>query len=589
MAGANDWDFGGCVMDAWGPMLKLDERRRGQSQEGRLADTSYKSGSHCLSPLQSPRSAGSSPLTPRSRWEGHQQSSTSLASTLTGSVRTSASLFTTAGSQFKLPTASARPARSAPGKSMMVDLAFSLSSTPRRGGAAIWKLEAEPPPDAPWELHKDEAMWVALTGLRRKVERQRRLQLLPARKAPAVPKVPPSPKPAQKEKAQTTGDDPALELPVSRRRQARVMRPESQSEGSEPAPQKAEEEKRPAAKTFMVAATAIQRIVRGMQIRRRRSTEEEEIAARVQETARRLSDSCLKAPWRPGAELPMTTTDGLWELLKGGHISGQIFAIDLLGLFSDCKKSGLDLELSNAVLGNFSGIQSHREPMEVHPRQVATLIDALNKNPRMELVREDLCDMVALVPDPFGEALHGYEDLGIENTTRMGLSVFRKTLQIISLLMAIEECYIVSHIVWFMTGEFEVSKDMGQHIYRQMGLKAPNPVRLSYQDFLNLCIAFRVQMPSGRNVFQGDSVSGIFNRAILNIPKIFERRRFRKMHQREDDECFDKHEKRKQVAGWTEWSILLQELFAAIPAGAIPNPLQMCLAGPQFTHSMPLS
>mmetsp|Transcript_31279 Transcript_31279/g.93143 ORF Transcript_31279/g.93143 Transcript_31279/m.93143 type:complete len:210 (+) Transcript_31279:1-630(+) len=203
----------------------------------------------------------------------------------------------------------------------------------------------------------------------------------------------------------------------------------------------------------------------------------------------------------------------------------------------------------------------------------------------MEADRDRLVELCELVADPQGENGTDYQDLGITRTTRMNLLVFRKAFLWIASLMGVDESYIVSHMLWMFTGNIEINGVMACNMLGRVGLKTPDDGCITFADFRQICLCFRVELLSGRNLFKGrTTVVGIFSKVVARMPVEFQRRRNEYLKGRKEKlELPVELEDRKWVKGWTEFSILMQALYHAIPEGLVPNPVQMCLACAQFT------
>lgn len=293
--------------------------------------------------------------------------------------------------------------------------------------------------------------------------------------------------------------------------------------------------------------------------------------------------------WCPGAELPMPGIETLWEMLASsgrGQICTAFSAMDFLNLFAAGRTTGLE-QLRFAItekLIELDDVQCE----DIYTRQVAAVIIFLKTHRDAQLDRSTLMEVAGDVFDPCGELHSDFSDLGVDNNTEFNLKVFKRTVAGIAMLLGIKESWLIAHLYWYNTKQFELAPDLGFKILIKTFHKIQVPLKFTQTDFYRLCYSWHVVDPKGRNGIRTSSLPTIFAKTLQRMPSLFQKRiSLRpKLHGHRKLEVSDAQE-RHYIRGWTEFSILLQMLFNAMPMGVFCSPLEMCLEGISRSTSKP--
>lgn len=290
--------------------------------------------------------------------------------------------------------------------------------------------------------------------------------------------------------------------------------------------------------------------------------------------------------WRPGIELAAPSVEMLWELLTSGgsgHINTQLDATELLNSYAEARRTGLTKELYDALVAETVRGKRHvEEPEDIWPRQAAVIVAHYKDNQaKAEATRAELLELVDDVYDPCGELVSGYEDLGIDRDTHLNLKVFKRVFRALSSLTCLDQSWIVAHLSWCATGEFELPPDMGKQMLHILFTKVALPLRFSQTDFYRLCYLFEVIDNKGRKGIRTNTLPVVYTRTLVRMPDLVVRRiQLRPQAFGTEEMQVEKgREQRNCTVGWTEFSILLQALYAALPKGLFKSPLAMCLEG----------
>lgn len=265
-------------------------------------------------------------------------------------------------------------------------------------------------------------------------------------------------------------------------------------------------------------------------------------------------------------------------------------ALELLEIFAECRKTGLDRQFSNIMQQTLhrEGMATERIEFDVLPRHVAYICMLLIYSPEVDLVENELHDRMDDVFDPNGDMCDGYSDLCIENDTYLNLGQFRKLFQSISFLMCLSELDIIPHFVWVETASFQIPKDMAALIVGHVSQKHMDPVRFSQTDFIRLCYACDVVDRRGLQGIPATKVEKVFSKTLSRMPDIFAKLcETRPRMQRNNTANVSGRQNAwgMEVVGWTEFSCLLVALFDALPKDMFLSPLQMCITFLQRLNS----
>lgn len=297
--------------------------------------------------------------------------------------------------------------------------------------------------------------------------------------------------------------------------------------------------------------------------------------------------------WRPGLELPLPDLESLWELLASagrGQICTAMAALDLLQSYTAVWQSGLsELMAAAAPAGDLTtgSDESRKEhvrdgvaPQEVWPRQFAALLKFFNAHRDAKPDRWRLCELIEEVFDPCGEMELGFAQFDIDHETSINLKVFKQLIRSLTILLCLDESWIIAHFLWHQTGEFEMSPDLGHRILEKVFHRVDSSPRISQADFYRLCYAFDMIDPRGRTGIRTSALPVIFAKTLRKMPDFFLKRfESRPIIQGLPKLDMDSQTEKQFVQGWTEFSILMHATFAAMPTGMFKSPLSLCLLG----------
>lgn len=293
--------------------------------------------------------------------------------------------------------------------------------------------------------------------------------------------------------------------------------------------------------------------------------------------------------WHPGMELPNPGLETLWEMLASsgrGQICTALSALEFLNIFAACRTTGLDrLRLASADYFD-EGQKGEEEdssrpiPEDIYPRQIAAIILYLKEQRDAELDRQALLDIIWDVFDPCGEMHADFTDLGVDDSTEFNLRVFKRTIRSFALLLCIEESWVIAHFVWYLTKQFELVSDLGFNMLTKTFHKIQIPLRFTQTNFYRLCYCWQIVDPKGRKGIRSSSIPTIFSKTLQRMPSLVQKRIASRPRVHGFGKLEVEEEKGKLfIRGWTEFSILLQMLYNAMPIGIFASPLAMCLDG----------
>jgi len=329
----------------------------------------------------------------------------------------------------------------------------------------------------------------------------------------------------------------------------------------------------------------------------------------IRAAAAELEDFKLKMKKRKQNrnELEKPSIDEIWEIATAldGNISAHLWVTDFVDLFMLCKQAGMDMKLAH-----FPGLWPafDHEPEDMAPGEVTHLCAMLINDTEDELtllqVRTELHEVheIARYTD--------YKDIAICKDSCLTRKHWRSLIRYIGDFMCIDEEYVISSFLWAGAGVFEMSDKLAAlvitlcarkrrygknvkflHLEEVVG-KDVNTILndpFTQNDFNRMAYRCEVVDARQRNGLPHSKLSEVFLGTTKRMERLLKERcekrpSLRKVAKAKEEEKPKEEQPftlaaRKEyiTRGRTEFSILLEELFKAMPKGLFASPLQMCL------------
>mmetsp|Transcript_105323 Transcript_105323/g.198356 ORF Transcript_105323/g.198356 Transcript_105323/m.198356 type:complete len:450 (+) Transcript_105323:58-1407(+) len=290
-------------------------------------------------------------------------------------------------------------------------------------------------------------------------------------------------------------------------------------------------------------------------------------------------------------EEPATTIDEMYELLtmREGVIGGKLRLEEFLLFLAECKRDGLGPLIAKLVPQECD--TPAEAALKFEPIDLIYLYLLLNEKPDASV--QNARDKLATVDKRIYEMdLHEHDerrkfirDQGLELDSPIGVGTFRKLLELFGGIIGVDEDQILAALAWTRTCRFEMSEAMAltvmNHVFQKMGsgsrvIQEP----IEQKDFARMCNALGLV---DRREKKGIAYPGsVFNKILKHLPRFLLRRQKIRYYDRpgmlEKKPRKRKHS-HKRIVGLTQLSILMEELFKAIPKGyaQFGSPLNLTL------------
>jgi len=173
-------------------------------------------------------------------------------------------------------------------------------------------------------------------------------------------------------------------------------------------------------------------------------------------------------------ELPLITVDELWDIITGidGNISTHLEVREMLDIFHHCKLTGLDLMMAKFLpQETFEFADHHAEPEDLSPGEVSHLCMMMINQPEFEMTESRVRQELDLVKEECRDM--EYRDVvnAVPRGQYLNLVLFRRLIHYMSMLMQIEQAYLMSHIYWQTTGHFEMTDTLAAMMIKHCARK----------------------------------------------------------------------------------------------------------------------
>lgn len=207
------------------------------------------------------------------------------------------------------------------------------------------------------------------------------------------------------------------------------------------------------------------------------------ITPKLLESLQEVERKQIECKLRPG-ELPLTTVDELWNIItmQGKKLSTSVPVVDIVDYFHRCKETGLGLQLVGCIPMLRPELKIvNREPEDLSPGEVNhlcmmlidalqnTLLDESQEDPMAQVTEEGVREQLRQVREECRST--SYRDLLVDKDASIPLPCFRKLMDLLSLLMQIDEPYIISHFYWEVRGHFEITDVMATMLMKHCAQK----------------------------------------------------------------------------------------------------------------------
>lgn len=290
-------------------------------------------------------------------------------------------------------------------------------------------------------------------------------------------------------------------------------------------------------------------------------------------------------------EEPPTTADEMYELLtmREGVIGGKLRLDDFISLLAECKRDGLGPLIAELVLQECETPVDSDSKFEVV--DAVYLYMLLRENPDVSV--KDAKDRLATVDKHlYGEDLRKHEarhkfirDQHLELDDPIGFGLFDRLLELLGAIMGVDHAHMLAALAWTRTCRFEMTESMAisvmEKVFEKVGSRGSHVLQqpIEQTDFARMCKAMELVDPKEK---KGIAYPGsVFNKIIKHFPRHLLKRKKIRYYDRGMLETKPRKRKHnhKRILGRTQLSILIEELFKAIPKGfaQFGSPLNLTL------------
>jgi len=337
-------------------------------------------------------------------------------------------------------------------------------------------------------------------------------------------------------------------------------------------------------RTTLKAASKIQAQVRGRTSRRE--------SANLVQSASLARAAAGDAEAAVRAEEPRTTLDEAWELMtmQFGFVTNQLRVVDFVETYRRCKETGLNQKIVEFVPQDLpEDIADAEAPLpDLSAAEFAHLCTTLVDCPDMSDE-----DVIASLWTVQGEiAQDDRQELILDADEVLGFALFKRLVGLITFYTHLDEEHILAHLLWAKTGCFEFTKRMACVLMERCFLRraAPNGSILDQVvqncDFLKVCSVGGVVGTKAGSGLPYSTLSLTFAGTVRKMPELLDARakvragiRGHKITSRKSiPQAFSVPVAVRGLAGRTELSVLMDEVFKVTLSGMYRSPLHMVLS-----------
>mmetsp|Transcript_126644 Transcript_126644/g.244180 ORF Transcript_126644/g.244180 Transcript_126644/m.244180 type:complete len:532 (+) Transcript_126644:59-1654(+) len=292
-------------------------------------------------------------------------------------------------------------------------------------------------------------------------------------------------------------------------------------------------------------------------------------------------------------EQKSTTFGELWDhlMIDGCHVKTRLAVDDIIELFIQCKKTGLNQELANMVPMQTTFDDECSTAEDVSVGEVAHLSMLLIT--RKDLSFEEAQAELLLVKDACREISDAESQRGAlaDRDAELGMRAFKTLLEFLSRMMRIDLDYFISHIMWLKAKHFEMTDTLAALIMERAArkeTKAGQPPDLdcleeffSMNYVMNLAYHGNIIDATGASGIVGSDLQLFYQRVHRQMPHLLQGHAEKRKRKAPTGKSRDEH----SLLGRTEIEILMGELFKEGPLSRrFASPLSMTVFLLQGDH-----
>lgn len=328
------------------------------------------------------------------------------------------------------------------------------------------------------------------------------------------------------------------------------------------------------------AATLIQKSFRGKKGRK-------QTAIKKSATQAQLKKEATTGGKAKRVEQKPTTFGELWDhlMIEGGQIKTRLAVDDVVQLFTQCKKTGLNQQFATSVPMQAKLDDECCFPDDVSVGEVAHLSMLLIA--KKDLNFDEAQAELLLVKDACREIGDTQSQSGAlaDRDAELGMRSFRKLLEFISRMMCIDLEYFISQIMWVRFNCFEMTDTLAALIVERAARKETQPGRppdlacleelFEMKHLMNIAYQGGLIDPTGANGILGSDMQLFYKRVHQQMPDLLQRRAEKRKRKALAGKTRDEH----SLLGRTEIEICMEELFKQGPLSRrFSSPLNMAVS-----------
>jgi len=283
------------------------------------------------------------------------------------------------------------------------------------------------------------------------------------------------------------------------------------------------------------AATIIQSVHRGKRGREKAATKKAAASSKKASTV-----------------MTLTSLVDLWETLTNihGHLTTTVEVIDVVDLFAECKRTGLNPTLAETI--PMASVRHDKPPEDLSPGEVAHLCAKL-----IEAKGELSAEMARQEIDGIKDEMRRTDVSGFytERDAAITWKQFKQLMNILSVLMRVDKTYILTHMAWNKGSFFEMSDNFVGHVIEKCSHrrlrriagkerpstapadgKHPEPIqtidiseeKFDFNAFRLLCNNCHVVQQKGRHGISYEEMGLLFDRVARRMPELIQQRQERR-------------------------------------------------------------
>lgn len=309
--------------------------------------------------------------------------------------------------------------------------------------------------------------------------------------------------------------------------------------------------------------------------------------------ARRKTEMIMIAR-NPAEYIPITTTEGLWDILTNvsSHLVTHFGGFDFLDIVKQALSSGLTSDFS-LKYSELAGDETDLDrPACVTLRMAVEFYWAVMDTPK-DLMNEQRKDIVLSIVQQtqnencWIETLDVlFAEFGLDEDGRMSLWQFKWFVSDFAKILHLSEPHVVTHLTWVHTGVCELPPMIAE-LLAQKALKKKKTARyikvhwrLWEKDFLNLLNPYLSLTNAAASILEAESVRKLFQESLKMMPEILNERDQIKLAntccEYSENEGHRRTEVRRYVLGRVELSIVIEMLYKCLLKEYETSPFSIC-------------